>query len=353
MNLTLLERLIDAVLYEGYMLYPYRPSAVKNRQRWHFGVVYPQAYSLAQGATRPEVDAWTLQTECLVQGSPHTTLNISVRCLHLLAQDVYAVAPDQSLDAAAWRQIETLAVDGQCFQTCQEAVARAVQMPALTLGTLMTRPQRLEFVWPAHQERASVWNTSGQVVGALRRQQRRVTGALEVTAAAVGEDVFTLMVRIINLTPWDQAGALLHTTAMLHSMVSTHTILQVHHGAFVSLLDPPAEYALLATACRNVGTWPVLVGERGERDCLLSSPIILYDYPQVAPESPGDLFDATEIDELLTLRIMTLTEAEKHAMHSADGRTRQLLERTTALPLDRLRQLHGAIRSFRPVQGES
>ena len=91
-------------------------------------------------------------------------------------------------------------------------------------------------------------------------------------------------------------------------------------GEFVSLLDPPGASAHLAAGCRNIGTWPVLVGCRGRGGHVLSSPIILYDYPEIAAESPGDLFDSTEIDEILTLRIMTLTDDEKRSMAALDDR---------------------------------
>ena len=138
----------------------------------------------------------------------------------------------------------------------------------------------------------------------------------------------------------------------MRSLVSTHTLLGSHGGVFVSLLDPPDAWRDLAAGCRNVGTWPVLVGENGERDTLLSSPIILYDYPQVAPESLGDLFDATEIDELLTLRIMTLTEEEKQEMAAVDERARSLLRRTEALSADQLLGLHGMVRTSRPSEEE-
>ena len=86
---------------------------------------------------------------------------------------------------------------------------------------------------------------------------------------------------------------------------------------------------------------------------MLSSPIILYDYPQIAPESPGDLFDATEIDEILTLRILTLTEDEKRAMSDVDDRARALLERTESLAREQLMGLHGTIRGLRPISDTS
>jgi hypothetical protein len=97
-----------------------------------------------------------------------------------------------------------------------------------------------------------------------------------------------------------------------------------------------------------VGTWPVLVGEPGDKRTMLAAPIILYDYPQIAPESPGDLFDATEIDEILTLRILTLTDDEKQAMAGLDERVRAVLQRTESLAPAQLRELHGAMRPLRP-----
>ena len=108
-----------------------------------------------------------------------------------------------------------------------------------------------------------------------------------------------------------------------------------------------------AAACENVGTWPVLVGEAGVRDCMLSSPIILYDYPQIAPESSGDLFDGTEIDEILSLRIMTLTKEEKREVRASDERARQILERTENMPAEQFMKLHGVVRGMRPLKGDA
>jgi hypothetical protein len=85
---------------------------------------------------------------------------------------------------------------------------------------------------------------------------------------------------------------------------------------------------------------------------MLASPIILYDYPQVAPESPGDLFDATEIDEILTLRILALTEEEKQAMAAVDKRAQALLTRTESLAREQLLGLHGTIRGLRTLPPE-
>jgi hypothetical protein len=90
-----------------------------------------------------------------------------------------------------------------------------------------------------------------------------------------------------------------------------------------------------------------MVGETGGRDTMLASPIILYDYPELAPESPGDLFDATEIDEILTLRILTMTDDEKREMRGTDPRADALLARTEALAREELMRLHGTMRGPR------
>jgi hydrogenase maturation protease len=160
-------------------------------------------------------------------------------------------------------------------------------------------------------------------------------------------------VRITNTTPWPQGETVGQgrSDAVRQTFVSTHTILRVQAGAFVSLLEPPPALQAAAEACANLKTWPVLVGDDGERHTLLSSPIILYDYPRVSPESPGDLFDATEIDELLRLSIMTLTDEEKREMRESDARGREILERTESLSQDHLMQLHAAVRSVVPSRG--
>ncbi len=184
-------------------------------------------------------------------------------------------------------------------------------------------------------------------------EQQALRGEAVISAEQVREDVARLTVRISNTTPLPPAFRGDRESAMLHSLVSPHTVLRVSAGAFISQTDPPAELAEAAAACENIGTWPVLVGPPGSSDTVLSSPIILEDHPRIAAESPADFFDATEIDELLTLRILTLTDEEKEEMRTADARTRQLLERTEALSQDEMMRLHGAVRSLRPWEQET
>src|SRR5262249_19580321 len=141
--------------------------------------------------------------------------------------------------------------------------------------------------------------------------------------------------------------------ALMQSMVSTHLVLGIDAGEFVSLLEPPIELQPSAAECRNVGVWPVLVGDPGDHHTLLASPIILYDYPQIAPESAGDLFDGTEIDEILSLRIMTLTDEEKKEVRESDDRARQILERTEDMPAEQFMKLHGIVRGLRPLKEDA
>jgi hypothetical protein len=131
--------------------------------------------------------------------------------------------------------------------------------------------------------------------------------------------------------------------------ISAHLILSAEAGEFVSLLDPPGEFRSEVSACRNVGNFPVLIGTEGDHDAMLCSPIILYDYPQIAPESTGDFFDAIEMNEMLTLRVMTLTDQEKREMRSGDEQVRNLLQRTEQSACEQLIKSHGIIRSLRRV----
>ncbi len=362
MNFDQVEKIAAAVLYEGYILYPYRPSSVKNQQRFNFGALYPFSYSLAGGGT----DSLMMLTQCLVKGTEQTTLELKIRFLHLLTREVGVPNADLGLRIADWKDgeaqtpissndfqiVPSLEIGDRIFQTWQEATEREVSPASFKLGELITQLQRVAFTFPAKEEIEPLRDSSGQVVGVFVRKQQTIEGTIEVSAARTGDGLFKVSIRILNLTQFEDAKTRSRDEALMHTLASTHTILGVRDGEFVSLLDMPESYREAAASCQQIGTWPVLVGEEGERSMMLSSPIILYDYPQIAPESAGDLFDATEIDEILTLRIMTLTDDEKREMRGADERARQMLERTETLPAEQLMKLHGAMRALRPRKEE-
>ena len=357
------EKVAEAVLYEGYLLYPYRRSALKNQQRWTFGGVYPRAYSDASGGDDP----WIMQTQCLVVGDEDTSLEVKVRFLHVVDR---LVAKKVGGGAASGDcLVEELRVGGQVYRPWEEAVERVAIVGGsdgkrpVRLGDLIEHSRWIEIDVPEGRAEEPLIDPDGNVAGALVREWRSLRGAVEIAAEPLDEVLasaprvapgYRLTVRIVNTTPWPgRAGDERPRAAVLRqTFVSTHTILRARGGAFVSLLEPPAEYQEAAGRCENVKTWPVLAGEPAERRTMLSSPIILYDYPQISPQSPGNLFDGTEIDELLTLSILTLTDEEKQEMRESDARAREILERTEALTPEQLMRLHGAIRGLQSLRRE-
>ncbi|HEV2582679.1 MAG TPA: hypothetical protein VGT44_17610 [Ktedonobacteraceae bacterium] len=340
MSLEQVKEIANAVLYEGYLLYPYRQSAIKNRQRWTIGVVYPQEYSEANGGIEP----WEMQTECLVVGIASTSLDVYVRFLHLLLRTVEQPQTHAGVsNTGDWSLARRFADEPR-----EEGVEREIAAQNLSLSELVAHPYTIDFTIPGERMVEIAEESPGMVM----RKQYPIEGTISIAAKQLDMGLFKLSVRIENRTPETGTVATLRNAIMLHSFISTHTILQARRGAFVSQLDPPEPVYDAAKACVNLRTWPVLVGSEGDNDTMLSSPIILYDYPQIAPESPGSLFDGTEIDEILTLRIMTLTDEEKEEMRQGDERVREILERTENLSPEAFKKLHGTIRSLRPVAEE-
>jgi hypothetical protein len=242
------ERIVNSLLYEGYLLYPYRKSALKNQDRWHFGIIHPK-----------DRHPSSMTTECLLEGSPTSFVDVEVRFLRVESRS-------------------------------SEGIERRIALPRPFYGFGMCRRE--------------------MVFGDLRC-------VLEVSVMRVQQELRRIRVHIKNDTSLASG-----IDPLSHSMVSTHTILSAHHGQFVSLLEPPPEFSEAAAACRNEGTWPVLVGQAPDRDCVLSSPIIVYDYPLVAAES--------------------------------GARSRQILDRAESLSPEEILDLHGSMRPVNriPRQGD-
>jgi hydrogenase maturation protease len=309
-------------------------------------------YSEAQGGT----DAWTMQTECLVQGNDGTQCLVCVRFLRLVARSIARVRTPlselSSVTDANVEKIERLEVNGTVHQSWQEAVEETIEVTEFNLSALARQPMQWPFRLSAGQEREAVRDEHGLIIGIIQRNKARVAGKIEFAAERLEQNLYRLTTRILNDSQIEPFVPVSRDQALARSLVSAHTILEVRGGEFVSLVDPPEAYRSYAGACQNLGTWPVLVGEQGERDTMLSSPIILYDYPLIAPESPGDLFDGAEIDEILSLRILTMTEEEKREMRQSDDRARHILERTETLPEGHFAKLHGVLRGLRPTTKE-
>ena len=331
------KKIAETVLYEGYVLWPYRRSAKKNQQRWTFGGVYPRAYSEARG----EDDPWIMQTQCLVSGDEESTIGVRVRFLHVAERKVGRKRGE------ALEFVDELRTGGELYLSWDEAIEREIGVGRFEISDLLESPLRVGIDIPGGSREEPLAEPGGEVVGAVVRGWRTLCGTVEIEAEPLREGVFRVTVEITNTTSW---GGEDRDSTLRQTFVSTHTALEVEGGEFVSLMDPPEEFREAVQGCENLKTWPVLVGEEGERTMLLSSPIILYDYPQIAPESPGDLFDGGEIDQLLVLNILSLTDEEKEEMRASDPRTREILERTEALSQEELMNLHGAVREFRMLR---
>jgi hypothetical protein len=351
MNLDRVEKIAEAVLYEGYMLYPYRASAIKNQQRWNFGVLCPRSYSESQDGS----EAWSMQTECILQGDSATRLDVRIRFLQIvnriigrLTRPLRELPEDSRID---FEIVDRLEVGGQMFMPWQEAVEREATVPQLPI-VATSGNQRSSFEFPAARTFEPLRDDSDLIVGVIVRDRETLSGSIAIDSRP-GPDAIKVTVRIHNVTSYDPATHSGRADALMHSLVAAHTILELEHGQFISTLDPPESLRGLVNECRNVGTWPVLVGDERERDTMLSSPIILYDYPQIAPESPGGLFDGTEIDEILSLRILTMTEDEKREMRQSDQRAREILERTESLPPEHFMKLHGVLRGIHALPKEA
>lgn len=219
-----LETLVRTVLYEGYALYPYRPSALKNQRRLPFGAIVPRAWA------ERTLEADRLRIE-VVAREIETPVDVSVRFLVL----------------------------GRGGGATEHAAGIGRYVAGeLQLETAATTTRDGDFVRYA----VEVQNVSD-----LRDVEREA--AMDLTAA------------------------------------STQIVLK--GPRFVSAIDPPAGAESAVAACRSSGLYAALVAP----DAILASPMILPDFPEIAPESSTAYFDGTEIDEMLRLRVLTMTDAEK------------------------------------------
>ena len=336
------ERIADAVLYEGYLLYPYRASSAKNQVRWQFGVVAPRGAVEKDGS-----DPWLMQTECLIalDGALPATVDLRIRYLHLQGRVL-----EEATDAGTFRPVDRLEIDGEPVLSWEEAIEERHDFQGLSMDALLRRPEARPLEAAAGTDHEDLRRADGTLAGRFVRTRWPISARLTMAAQAV-DGLIRLRLRIENESRWpDEPSApgvhVDRNIIMRRAMLGAHTLISCHGGRFVSLTDPPPAARQAARDCENLHTWPVLVGHESGPDLILSSPIILPDHPEIAPESPTDLFDATEIDEILTLRILTLTDEEKREARATDPRARRILDRSEEIPPEVFERLHGAIRSM-------
>jgi hypothetical protein len=328
----------DAILYEGYLLYPYRGSARKNQSRFQFGVLMPPAYRDVDDC-EPSVS----QTECLLECPEDAAVTVFARFLHLQRRQVEAKD-----GPGGFRAVPSVRVDGSEVTTWDEAAEREHRATA-PIHALLAGGVDAAFAVPGGESVEMLTDRGGRTVGRLVRRRAPLAGMIRLRADRLPGPYggLRLGVTIENHTSPD--GPLRRREDGLRlALIASHALIHVPGGRFLSLTDPPEWAEPHAAACGNTGTWPVLAGPEECRELVLSSPVILYDHPRIAAESAGELFDSTEIDEILTLRTLALTDEEKREARATDPRAAALLDRLDDLPPEMLERMHGAIRYLGP-----
>jgi hypothetical protein len=276
-----LEELLGTLLYEGYALYPYTPGAAKNSTPTPFGIVYPPAYAAG------------------VAGA-HDRLEISGIAI-----------PDEGCTIEA--EVRFLVPDGAHAHSAAE---RRLQVGPLPVGETVTVDVTEPF---------DVGTVSGRV-------------RLRVVHVADGLSRITLCVHNgteLAAVPGGRAEAL------RSSMLSTHPVLRLSGGRFASPLERDGAVGAAVETCENVNTFPVLATP-GD-DVLLGAAVVLPDHPQLAPESRGDLFDGTEIEEALLLHVLALSDGERDEIARHDPAVRAMIERAAAATPADIFALHGRL----------
>ncbi|MDJ0385073.1 hypothetical protein [Streptomyces sp. G-G2] len=337
----------DAVLFEGYVLYPYRASAAKNRLRWQFGVLVPPAWGPAHHEHASQ------RTEILMEPKGSASLAVELRFLHAQRRTVQQALPDGTFET-----VPELHLPDRVLVPWDEGAEERVDV-SVPVGELIGAGALFPFVRPAREDTERVLDDTGRTVGRTIRRTEEISGSLRLTATELDGPyrVLKLTVVVENTSPWAPAPGTPEAgdrdAALPRSLVAAHLLLGLDAGGFLSMTDPP-EWAKAAVAgCDNQRTWPVLAGEPGRADVVLSSPIILEDHPAIAPESVGAMYDSTEIDEILALRTAALTDQEKREARGTDPRAAAVIDMAESMPPEVLERLHGAVRALREVTGEA
>nr|WP_221194897.1 hypothetical protein [Hoyosella altamirensis] len=326
----------DAVLYEGYLLYPYRADARKNQTRWQFGVLGPPG-----AAERFAGEESHLSAQCLVRCGAHGQVGVSLRFLQLQRREV------EDFREGRFVSVPEMTVGEHKYLAWDEAVAHDVD-----LGDLALRSPHALIAEVSGAEDIEMLTDNGAVAGRVRRTHWPLRAEVSVHATGDG-DLLTVNVAVRN-TSATTGSSDPKTDAIRSSLLGAHMILTTSEAEFVSLLEPgertedpreAAEEVRAANSCVHHRCFPVLAGLPGERHVVLISPIILYDYPEIAGESRGPMFDATEIDEILTLRVMAMTEDEKAMARATDPLAAEIIDRADQTTADSLGALHGTIRN--------
>ena len=328
MTLTLARLAADAVLYEGYLLYPYRSTAAKNQVRWQFGVLGPPGAAAAGLGEECE-----LAVECLLrpEGSQETaSVGVHLRFLQLQRRQAERGTAD------GFEPVAQFVGGGTSWTSWDEAVEVERELGRFSSAELRGGVESAVEVGGGEE----VEPVAG---GRLVRRRDPLRAAVMLGAEQDGA-LLRLRIAVRNTA----SPAIGKDAALRSSLIGAHLLLAADAARFVSVIDPPEEAREAAARCVQHRCWPVLAGDGGRdgqtSDVVLAAPIILYDHPAVAPESAGAMFDSTEIDEILTLRVLTLTDEETAQARATDAQAAAIIDRCEQMSPADLQRLHGILR---------
>ena len=238
---AVLKELVQTLLYQGYALFPIREKQPKNKPPSPFGVLFPERYCTAN----PHIHS-RMQTACIVKGGPAIRLFVRVRFLQM--------------------------------EKPGEAIEREISPMETTIEKLVQARAACYFV-----------STPSSPIGL---KGRVVMQAFPVEGM---EDAFRIVVVVENCTVPEETGTPTPDVVLKQAFVSTHTIMRVWEGQFISNQNPGPEWEEAVKGCINDRTFPVLIGD--DNRIMLSSPIILYDHPRLNGDTRSDIFDNMETED--------------------------------------------------------
>jgi hypothetical protein len=324
MDFAVARGIADAVFYEGYLLYPYTATSHKNKLRWQFGIVVPQAQEAAGTC-----ESGHQLTDVVVECEPDAQVDLLFRFLHVQARTVQARAGND------FEPVPVLMIEGTHHFTFDESIEREVVATCRLSAGL---PTHIPIRFDGDRSSEELRSAGDVVVGRIVRERWPLAGQLTIEAVDVldpgsgNRTVRRLRVRVENTS--DVVAAVERGAVMRTAFVSAHTLIGIDRGSFWSPIDPPDPSVAARVKLTNEHTWPVLVGDADadtqRAQIVLSSPIVLADFPQIAAKTNADAFDGTEIDELLSLSVLSLSDAERAAARATDPRARAIVERAEA-----------------------
>ncbi|MEP6513945.1 MAG: hypothetical protein ABJA79_08750 [Parafilimonas sp.] len=336
---SILENLTRTLLYEGYALYPYHRSAVKNQKPIPFGVVFPRDYNAHNEHARSN-----MQTQCIIDGSDDSLININVRFLHLKKIELLEhIAPEENA-GNDFIPVFNLTVKDKSYQAGWQTIERKITAGDLQIAQLIRHKEVISIGFDKMFERKNIYADSDTIAAKQINNVSEIKGTVIIAAALVEnmQNVFRITVNISNTTPVADAEVVTRDEVLSQSFLSTHIVLQTRNAAFISHQSPGEKWEAAIAGCENINTWPILIDENDTT--LLSSPIILYDHPQINPQSSGDLFDSTEIEEALLLHVNLLSDEEKKRIAQSDEKLQAMLSKVSQVTLEELINFHSGLK---------